>query len=114
MSIITCKSHPPFAKRGEYGVVDYARELRALGYETELFKGSRITDEARNQLNDLKEGLGRDLPPSELKTTIDYKENMAWPKWVKEEGFTIIDLGNPNHKPYSHFYNGECINIFGN
>lgn len=49
-----------------------------------------------------------------METSIAYKENMAWAKWVKEEGFTVIDIGNPNNKPYSHFYNGECTNIFGN
>lgn len=102
-----------FAKRSEYGVVDYARKLREKGYQTELFAGPRITNKAREQLNDLKTKLGRDLTPSELETTIAYKENMAWAKWVKEEGYTVIDIGNPNSKPYSHFYNGECENIFG-
>jgi hypothetical protein len=103
-----------FTKRGEYGVVDYARELRAKGYETELFAGPRITDAARTQLDNLKAALGRDLTPLELETTIAYKDNMAWAKWVKDEGFTVIDIGNPNNKPYSHFYSGECVNIFGN
>lgn len=55
-----------FPKRGEYGVVDYARELRAKGYETELFAGPRISDAARTQLDNLKAALGRDLTPSEL------------------------------------------------
>jgi hypothetical protein len=103
-----------FPKRGEYGVVDYARKLREKGYQTELFAGARITGKARDQLDELKMKLGRDLTPAELETTIAYKENMAWAKWVKDEGFTVIDIGNPNNKPYSHFYNGECINIFGN
>jgi hypothetical protein len=114
LSIIPCKAHPPFAKRGEYEVVDYVTELRALGYETELFAGSKITRAARKELADRVKVLGRNLTPSELETTIAYQQNMEWAKWVKDDGFTVIDLGNPNKKPYSHFYNGECINIFGN
>jgi hypothetical protein len=37
------------------------------------------------------------LPDDILKTTDLYKENVSWAKKSKKDGYTVVDIGNPNN-----------------
>lgn len=63
------------------------------------------------------------IPYNKLKSTLWYKENERWVKWIKEQGYNIYDLGdNPgqfinsfdrqNVPDASAFYDMEKIEIF--
>ncbi len=49
-----------------------------------------------------------------VKKTKLYKLNEHWANYIKKEGYTIIDIGNPNNKPKpSAFYDLETLIFFG-
>lgn len=113
-----------------YGVTDYARKLRSLGYQTEIF-ATRVrndgipylTKEATQQMTDLMEIKGESLGipanqaflnSDEIRETLAYQQNQAWATKMIDEEYTIIDIGNPNNSPiYSAFYAEERRILFG-
>uniref|UniRef100_UPI00056EF2F0 hypothetical protein n=1 Tax=Zooshikella ganghwensis TaxID=202772 RepID=UPI00056EF2F0 len=103
-------------KRGEYGVVDFARKLREKGYETELFAGKQIKQEWFDEIASLRKEHGVEILPDEIiHQTTFYKENIKWAQKLRKEGYTVIDIGNPNNKTdLGPFYSGEINAIFGN
>jgi hypothetical protein len=49
-----------------------------------------------------------------IKKTKLYKLNEHWANYIKKEGYTVIDIGNPNIKPDpSAFYDVETLIFFG-
>uniref|UniRef100_UPI0039A69F08 hypothetical protein n=1 Tax=Ornithobacterium rhinotracheale TaxID=28251 RepID=UPI0039A69F08 len=89
-----------------------ANDLKTLGKEIEIFEPNSAFagkgydnlsgiyadfDKIKNQYPD---GI---IPYDKLKSTLWYKENEKWAKWIKEQGYDIYDLGdNP----------GQFINSF--
>jgi len=54
------------------------------------------------------------LPASEVVKTDMYKSNKGWAEKLKAEGYTIVDLGDPNELyEFSAFYAIEKMILFG-
>lgn len=104
------------SRGGEAGVVDYARQLRAQGYDTELFAGKQIKQEWFNEIDELRDLHGMDMLPDEIiHQTTFFNENIKWAQKLRQQNYTVIDIGNPNGKPnIGPFYGGEYEAIFGN
>ena len=109
-----------------------AKGLEKLGKEVEVFdietafggKGYNnfklIDDEWRYVKSQYDDGI---IPYERVKSTLWYKENQRWAKWIKEQGYDIYDIGdNPgqfinkddriNIPDASAFYDMEKIEIF--
>lgn len=104
------------SRGGEAGVVDYARALRDKGYDTELFAGPQIKQEWFDEINALREKYDVDILPDEvIHQTTFYRENIKWAQKLRQENYTVIDIGNPNNKAdLGPFYRGEINAVFGN
>lgn len=69
---------------------------------------SQITTE----FDDLKNQYGN-IPDNVLQNSLMYKANKVWAEKIKNQGFTILDFGNPtNETTQSVFYNIETSTIF--
>jgi hypothetical protein len=101
----------------DYGVMDYSRKLRCLGYETFLFVEPYLSEAAKTEISKLvAENGGKLLSTEQIKKTLSYQENQAWINKVKDEGYTVIDIGDPlnkNDKEFSAFYALERFEFFG-
>lgn len=54
------------------------------------------------------------LTYSEVEARLSYTEDVFWAQYCKDNGYTLIDLGNPNSlKDPSAFYDGEFKIWFG-
>lgn len=111
-----------------FGVKDYSYSLMSLGYDTKLFLGGEridvpvLSDVARSQMKQLVDKraaeLGKDpkyvlLEYDKVKTTLGYAENKIWAEYVRDNGYTVIDVGNPNNiTDRSAFYDMEREIIF--
>ena len=87
----------------ELGVHDYADALKSLGYEVEVYippergelrqlkidylksQSRPVTEEAISSVR---------LSDEAIKTTNSYKNNIAWANRMRDEGYTVIDIGN--------------------
>ena len=77
----------------------------------------------QNQIDELKrleaDRLGISVELVELsddviKETMVFKENEAWAKFLVDNGYTVINIGNPNSiVKTSPFYEMERLTIFG-
>jgi hypothetical protein len=108
------RSMGDFTQRGEFGVVDFTRVLRNdLGFDTELFAGKQIQPEWFQEVQALREIHGVDILPDEvIKTTEIYKQNMLWAQKLVDQGYTVVDIGNPGFRGASPFYDGESSTVF--
>ena len=111
-----------------FGVMDYSNSLKSLGYEQRLFiSGNRIdvpvlSDRAILEMENLRKDIARDLgknidevliPYEQIKTTLAYAENKDWAQYLKDNGYTILDIGNPNMiNESSAFYDMEKLVLF--
>ena len=112
-----------------FGVMDYSNSLKSLGYDIKLFVNETkvdvpiLSDAAKleiQRLVDIKATkLGKDskeilLSYDEVKKTMAYAENRIWAEYLRKNGYTVIDIGNPNSimEP-SAFYDMEREVIFG-
>jgi hypothetical protein len=105
------------------GVRHYGKGLSDSGYDVELFDGKNIPDgaldEFRYEAAKVKEAAdaGRRadkyLTLEELKDTALYQGNFAWASKLKDQGYTVVDIGNPHGIDDSHFYNLEIQTLFG-
>ena len=95
------------------GVRDYFNALRSKGYDVEIFDGKNISDAAKREFAQLTAG-GRRLSNQELMQTKMFSENKAWAKKLVDEGYTVVDLGNPypKNQGFSPFYAMEKKFIF--
>ncbi|HEY8402293.1 MAG TPA: hypothetical protein VIK89_13585 [Cytophagaceae bacterium] len=87
----------------------YKDELVAAGKQVEIFDGNVIPASARREMQDaLASGKWLD------ETSEIYKANKEWVEKLINEGYEIIDVGNPLKQGESIFYNLETKIIFGN
>jgi hypothetical protein len=95
------------------GVRDYAEALRARGHNVEIFDGQAISEGAQSQFERLTAG-GRRLTNQELVQTKIFQENKAWAASLRQQGYTVVDLGytNPGKQGFSPFYTMEKRTIF--
>ncbi|MGB4775547.1 MAG: hypothetical protein WBP45_10265, partial [Daejeonella sp.] len=112
--------------------MEYVRQigsdLKKLGKEVELFeKATAFNGQGYSKLAEIEAdwqkaldlyGNNGVIPYEKLKTTLWYKENQRWAKWIKEQGYDIYDLGdNPgiftNAPDRSAFYDIEKVEVFG-
>jgi hypothetical protein len=104
-------------KRGLVGVKDARDALSAKGVTAEIFEVSDpqwkkfelAVDDYRKKVGD----TAAMMPPDVVKTTDLYSDNAAWAKKLKDENYTVLDLGNPNNLAESSaFYDMELIMLF--
>ena len=57
-------------------------------------------------------GTNYRLTAKELQSTSLYKIDEAWILWVRDQGFTIIDMGDPMKRGLSDFLNMEYLYTF--
>ena len=80
----------PEAKIEKFSSPEAMKELKFVGNGSMLYEPDGITD------------------------TRMFRDNLDWAKKLKSEGYTVIDLGNPEGEPeLSPFYNMERSTIFG-
>lgn len=94
------------------GVLDLQAAYEKMGIKVETYKGGTLR--ANYEFQKLAEGFPNGIVPDDLVvTTKSYKQNVAWAEKLRNEGYTVIDLGQ-NGLPSSPFYDAEVANIFGN
>ena len=96
------------------GVNDIAEELRDH-YEVETFEASNAANqEWAEELEEIKEERGPNarFTDEELKQLQTYAENEDWAQKLRDEGYTVIDIGNPQENDPSVFYDMEGSIIF--
>ncbi len=101
------------------GVVDPTADyLRKNGIKVETFSDDKAWTNFKKMQEDYNEakGLPRDmfLPIDEVIKTELYKNNKKWAQKLKEERYTVIDMGNPKEIiEMSAFYSIEKKILFG-
>ena len=91
----------------------YAEGLSAEGYNVETFSGDKISPEANAEWNDLRASYNNKIPDDVLPNTKMYQENQAWAQKLANQGYTVVDVGNPANQGPSVFYEMEKSTIFG-
>lgn len=99
--------------RNMKGVEPYAQKLRGAGEDVEIFSGPRISDAANAEFKALADQFGGKIPDDVLASTRMYKENAAWAQKLIDEGYTVVDVGNPFGAGRSVFYDMEQQLLFG-
>lgn len=104
------------------GVHDYADALKKRGYEVEVYNPpergelERLVTEhlVRQNIPVTREAIqATRLPDAVIKTTKSYQNNLAWAKKMKDEGYTVIDIGNNSGSPLlGAYYEGELGILF--
>lgn len=85
-----------------------AKQLSVRGRNVEIFSEDRISKAAKDGWRDLKADHSPHLIPDEkVRNSLMYRENQAWIKKIREEGYTIVDMGNPKGQTASIFYDME-------
>lgn len=99
------------------GVRDFSNALREKGVDTFLYAGTNLSESVNREwrLLKIKYGVAQKgrIPNVTLFDTLGHRENAAWAQKLIDEGYTVIDIGNPAGRPESVFYNSECEIIFG-
>lgn len=85
-----------------------------MGYNTELFAANIISERSRREFRKMSKGLkgNERIPAVELFGTFGYYENQAWAKKIVDNGYTAIDIGDPNRLGFSVYYTSEKRMIF--
>ncbi|HZV64534.1 MAG TPA: hypothetical protein VFG03_06465, partial [Telluria sp.] len=97
----------------------YAAALRAQGIDPYLFSssldaGMTVPTIARQEFSALSRVYNGTIPDSALLNTKMFQTNEAWAQLLKNQNYTVIDLGNPfNNSKSSLFFNVEQKIIFG-
>lgn len=99
-------------KPDELGVKDFNQALQNKGYNTEIFDDKIIPTSAQAEF-ERKTANGNWLNDDELIKTKMFLANKQWATKIKQEGYTILDTGNPNNKGLSPFYEVEKQILFG-
>ena len=92
--------------------------MKKASLETETFAFSpAASDDFVKVVKEYRDRVGNQsamLPLDDVRTTAGYAENKAWAEKLKSEGFTVLDLGNPNGlAERSAFYEIELSVLFG-
>lgn len=75
----------------------YAKALRRSGghRSTEIFDGHVISRSAKKEFKRLKREFGENIPPEVLQKSKMYNENLKWAQKLQQDGYTIVDIGDP-------------------
>ena len=93
-------------------VEKYAQGLKDKGYQPELFAGDKISRAAQDQWVQLKARYAPDrVPDSVVRQSELFRENQAWAQKLANEGYTVVDIGNPTQSA-SVFYEMEKAILF--
>ena len=94
--------------RNMEAVEKYADGLKSAGHQPELFTGNRISRAADAEWQQLiKDHAPNRIPDSVLRETQLFRENQAWAQKLVDEGYTVVDIGNPTQRGASVFYEME-------
>ena len=80
----------------------------AIGGET--FAASKAATE---QWLDLMTAHGNKVPDEVARSSLMFKENRAWIEGVKQQGYTILDVGAPQGVAEGTFYTMEKGVVYG-
>jgi hypothetical protein len=116
-------------KTNEIGVIDFSKELKKkIGEDNvvifdnykavidgeELDMQNCLDDLKSSAYNSYKDKTTNLISYEGIKKTKLYKLNQHWANYIKEKGYTVIDIGNPNNKiDPSAFYDLETNIFFG-
>lgn len=102
-------------KKGLVGVNDAATHFGTKNVEVTTFSDNDAWEKFLDRVDDYKAQTGSSqLPASEVVNTEMYKSNKAWAEKLKREGYTVVDLGDPNELyEFSAFYAIEKKVLFG-
>lgn len=123
-------------KETQIGVIDAAKELESkygtnaveifsdakqeniiFNIDGQDYSWSDILDDFKNPPDPIT-GIpkykknGKYISEEEVPNTLMFKANKQWAEKLIKEGYTIIDIGNPNNLSPSIFYNLELNTIF--
>ena len=89
-----------------------AEYLRAKGWfrEVETFSPSGA---AKEEWDVLVKKYRNGVPDEVAETSLMYKENIAWIKRIRSEGYTVLDVGEGGAKSPSTFYEMEKGIVYG-
>jgi hypothetical protein len=87
--------------------------LREQGYDVELFDGDTIPQSAKTDWVKQTQNGTKHLSDDELLDTEMYKANQEWAEKLGNDGYSVVDIGNPNGQGASKFYQIEGQTIFG-
>lgn len=92
------------------GVCDMSRLYVENGYTTFLYAGRNLSKTSRKEFLYLSsvygDARGR-IPNKYLEGSYGHREDNAWSQKVVDEGFTIVDMGNPFGRGESVYYTSE-------
>ena len=102
-------------KKGLVGVNDAATHFEGKNIKVMTFSDDVAWKKFEQRIADYKAQTGNSkLPASEVDKTDMYKSNKAWAEKLKNEGYTVVDLGDPNELyEFSAFYAIEKKVLFG-
>ena len=91
--------------RNMEAVEKYAKGLEREGYRPELFTGDKISTVAKDDFaNLISDYAPNRVPDSEIRKSLIFRENEAWAQKLVNEGYTVVDIGNPTQRGLSPFY----------
>lgn len=94
----------PYSSRLERAFLE-----RGINVKPETFSldSGTLSQKAADSLNFLRRTNQGRLSDEQLKETLVYRENRSWAQKLRDQDYTIVDLGNPFGKEESIFYNLE-------
>jgi hypothetical protein len=94
-------------------VLPYAEGLRGK-YDVETFGGDKISPAAQAEWENLKKQYAPAYIPDEaVVKSLLFQENQAWATKLRDQGYRVVDVGNPNNERPSPFYEMEKRILFG-
>lgn len=92
----------------------YTNGLQEEGYNVETFSGDKISPGAQAEWKMLKKKYAPEqIPEDVVRDSQMFQENQAWAKKLKDQGYTVVDVGNPGAQKSSPFYETEKEILFG-
>jgi len=92
----------------------YSKGLQAEGHDVETFSGDKISPAAQAEWKNLKAQYAPDpIPEDVVRNSQMFQENQAWAQKLADQGYTVVDVGNPGGQASSPFYEMEKQTLFG-
>ena len=83
-------------------------------FSRSMESGMTVPTIARREFSILSDAYGGKIPDLILPSTKMFQTNESWAQLLKQENYTVIDLGNPFNNPNpSLFFNMERSVLFG-
>jgi hypothetical protein len=100
--------------RNMEAVEKYAKGLEGHGYQPEVFAGNNISRSAQDQWVALQKRYAPNrIPDSVVRESVLFSENQVWARKLADQGYTVVDIGNPTQQGLSQFYEMEKGILFG-